>query len=389
MAPHPGYYGVADAFVGGLDSLVDGGFLRELVAVYQKGTCSVYGRRAAVRNLEKQVVDMIHEKPRAIGEFRRVFLRKSAQFLRFCRSIPNEPAALSDRSLLSWYEKYMKRYRDSYVYGEPVAWLIRNSLSGYLLDYIQTNSIRYDGMDENDILEVMTTEDRLPPIALEELEFISLAEKAKYRVKERDGVPGIFQGSLEEDVDIREYIADHTKKWRWLPCDYGSESWDEAYFFRKLAEVLARPTGAIHAKKSQLLRFSAKIRARQKEIVRKNRIDRYHRRLFEALRHAIFLFDRRKEEFAKAHLLLVPLLTEIFRRCGLEYEPGCYLLAGEVRNALKYGNLPDSEAVRTRLKSSVLHSVSPGAHHFLSSEDRDRILEEVCPAMEEAGVSIE
>jgi hypothetical protein len=377
MAPHPGYLAVADAFVGGLDSLIDGGFLRELVAIYREGSCSVYGRRGPVRNLEQQVVEMVRKNPRSIRDFRRVFLRRSRALLRFCFSIPDEPSTLSNQDLCAWYNEYEQNYRNTYVFGEPVAWLISESLSGYLLEYIDREGIVCDDLGPAGILEVLTTDDRLPPASVEELEFLSLAEQVQRRAVERDGVPGIFQQSLEEDVEIQELVRTHLRKWRWIPCDFDATPWDEEYLIHRLVDILRRPAGVIHAKKSSLRRFSREVRARQKQIIRRNRIDRYHLSLFEALRHASFLFARRKEEFAKAHLLLAPLLSEVFHRCGMEYATGCYLLADEVRDALLRDRLPDPEDIHSRRTMSVLHSTAPGAHRFVDATERDRVLEEI------------
>jgi len=388
MAPHPGYYAVADAFVGGLDSLIDGGFLRELVAVYDDDTCSVYGRRDSVRNLERQVLDMIRNDPKSILQFRKAFLRKSRELLKFCSSIPDEPETLPDAELCRWYDEYERYYREAYVFGEPVAWLISDALSDELLDSIDRNDIRSEGLTHADILEALTAEDSLSPTELEELEFLSLAGYARHRTGERDGVPGIFRESLEEDIEIRERLGSHADKWRWIPCDSDATPWDEDYLFRRLAETLIRPVGAIRAETDRIRSRAGIVRARRNRILRENRIDRYHRRLFETLRHAKFLFTRRKEEFAKAHLLLRPLLSETFRRAGLDYATGRYLLAEEIRSVLRRGALPDSAEIRSRKISSVLHSVSPGTHRFLPFEERDRILREI-HAAEKTGHIIE
>ncbi len=377
MAPHPGYLAVADAFVGGLDSLIDGGFLRELVAVYRDGTCSVYGRRDSVRNLERQVLDMIRKDPKSIRQFRKAFLRKSRELLKFCYSIPDEPATLSSAELCRWYDEYERRYREAYVFGEPVAWLISDALSDELLDYIDGNGICSDGLTRADILEALTEEGHLAPTDLEELEFLSLAKIARYRAHERDGVPGIFRDSLEEDIEIRELVNSHSKKWKWIFCDFDATPWDDAYLFHRLAETLARPVDEIHTKAGELHGRASMVRTRRNRILRENRIDRYHRRLFETLGHAKFLFTRRKEEFAKAHLLLAPLLSEIFRRCGLDYGSGRYLLADEIREALLRKSLPDMEKVSGREASSVLYSASPGIHRFLRPDEVARILPEI------------
>ena len=377
MPPHPGFFPIAVVFVKDLNSIVEGSAIPDFIAVYRDDVCGVYAKKDDVENSEDRITDAVRKDPALVSRIRRTFTRKSQELLRFCEALPSEPEALSNRDLFSWYEEYLERYRQTYLYSEPIAWLTKDTLPEYLTRYIKERDIQHEGMNAEEILGALIAEERLSFAAQEELDFLRVFERARYRGEARESVRGVFRDSLEEDYIIRPLVEEHTRKWGWIPYDYGAFVWDEDHFYDELAKLLMKPLGAVHNRMDDLLSWPRTVRRRRNAICRANGIDGDHKRLFEALQHCSFLLYFKKEIFTKAHLHVQPLLSEVFRRCGLEYEAGCYLLPNEVRDALLVGKMPDPDMIRGRRTLSVFQTTHPDRHDFLSEEKRDRLLEEI------------
>ncbi len=373
MAPHPGFYAIALSFSRDLDRIVPGANFGSFEAVYRNGTCSLYARQDVREASERAVETAVRKDSSLVPRIRKTFLRKSKAFLRFCDALPGNPDKFSDAELYRLYEEYLARYRDTYLYGEPVAWLTKDALPEYLLRYLRKRKVRFGDMSAESLLGALISDDRLSFVAEEELEFAKFVERVRtFRTGDEAS-----EASLREDSRIGVLLERHMRKWYWIPYDYGVRVWDEAHFAKELERMLATSSESVRARIDELKRHPRSARRLRSRILRENRIDRYHRRLFAALRGCSFLLDYKKEVFTKAHLFVRPFLTEIFRRCGLGYESGCYLLPGEIREVLLSGVLPDVDEVRGRMEYSLLHTVSSAEPVFLSEKDRETICLEI------------
>lgn len=377
MSPHPGYCAVATVFVDSLDRLIEGAAVSELIAVYRDDACTLYGDRECMADVERIIARRVMTDPGLMVSLRKAFFAKANELLRFCDALPDEPAALTARSLYEWYGKYLHHYQDAYLYGEPIAWLTKNALTAYLLPYLDERIGPSGAMNAAEALSALVAPDRLSFEAEEESDLIGLFEKIRRRAEDRDEVGGITHMSLEADQDIRAMVQEHAKKWSWIPCEHSSSPWDDDHFFRELESMFSQPLGVIHARARELADRPASVRMLRGKWYRSVRIDRHHRRLFDAIRDCSFLLDHERAVFTKVHIAVRPFLEEISGRCGLDYEYGRYLLPEEIRVALVEHRLPDTSEIRCRKTFSVLRSVRPDQHQFLKNRERDRLMGEI------------
>ncbi len=317
----------------------------DVVTTFENETMVWYGYDEEYERLKKETSALLMEKPELAKKCQKNFFEGAKVFLEFIKKINQTNfSKLSNKELQDLYEDYFNRNRALGIWGEPLPHYTREDVPKFLLKCL--NEISKTPSDD---LNLLTAPNYVSFTKQEEMDLLKIAIQIK---------------ADPENTELKEQlIKEHTKKWFWIPYDYGVTTWDEKHFMDELEEV-QDPEKKLKEIEITYKELPKKQQARLKELA----IDPHTEEIFQALQICTILMDYKKEVFTKAHYSTRRLHKEIAQRLGLTYEQTKVLLIKEVSQALLENKPPTPEELDGRLKFSVLKLSKDGEYSFVSGE---------------------
>ena len=156
------------------------------------------------------------------------------------------------------------------------------------------------------------------------------------------------------DFVVYRTIADHTRKYCWIPFDYDGPAWDERYFIDRARSMIKQ---RIDPKKklAELARERKILAKQQQEYARAAGLykDSHYAYLFKLARELMYLKDYRKDVLFESYYHMDKLIREIGLRLGLTAVQVKHILPSEMQDALVRRQY-DPNALNERIKYSVL-----------------------------------
>ncbi len=248
----------------------------------------------------------------------------------------------NNHQLLSLYLQYRKLYFAMYLYGwVPNAPEGQNNLfSEYLKKLLLVKLKKLK--KENQVGEyffVMTTLNRTTVREQEQIDFLEMLIKSKRKLN---------------NSYSKKLIADHTKKYCWLPFDYEGQAWTEEYFTDQAKDLLSRKIDPFkELKKMKLARkdFAAK----QRRYWRECELDKDEKLgyLFKNAQLLMWWKNKRKDILYQSYFYMDKLIHEIAKRLHLTPIQVRHILPQEMKAAL-VDNKHNVHELNARIQHSII-----------------------------------
>jgi phosphohistidine swiveling domain-containing protein len=261
------------------------------------------------------------------------FLKKTPNFLTFCEDLyENDLSSKSDKELFKLYKEYINLYGDLYIDGEIFAFGSRDGLTDYLKEYLH-GKLRDVSTDE--LLRVF---DIL--ITPEEKSFILEEKEALLRI------------AKEDPIDLDKKLEEHTKKYQWIPYNYGSFLFDKDYFKKELNRL--KRENLVESELENIKNTYKNLAQKQQQLIKDLGIDKSHQELFEALRLNSFIIDYKKRVFTISHFQInFSLIKEIAERLRINQKFVHCLFVEELEEVLVNKKELDLKELEDRVKGLV------------------------------------
>lgn len=329
---YPMSFCIGEVFTKHVEDAAEGSALKNMFAVHKQGEIVWYSRKEDIENSKKNCVKLVLEEPdKAIGIVK-VFRDKAPEFLGFCKSLDTDHSGKRYEELLNLYNQYVNRYIELYPYSEPFAWHTKEGVDEALLKTIP----------KDDLLTMIA-----PPISFVRREEMDLLR-----------------------VDGQRYtIEEHTKRYFWIPYDYGVKVWTEEHFREQLKDI-KNP----QEKLMQMEEQERNLRKAQKALTKS--LDDKTRRIVLAVRELGFVMDYKKEVFTRSHYYIHLLMDEIARRLDMTRQDVEFIQPMELGRALS--GEPDKKKTHARYRLCV-QLWKDGSYELLEPEEAEEFIKENLP----------
>jgi len=300
----------------------------------------------------------ISENPKFQKYLVKNFQKRAFYFLNFCKKVmATHLKTKLNKELWQYYQKYIRLYEDIYVWGESFAFGSRFQLSDYLSNYLKKILKKRNKLEKFDeYFNTLITPLQKPFITEEKENLLKTALK----IEKNSKLEKLFKKNLKtikkEIIKfpvVDKTIEKHTQDWQWVPYNYGAFLYTKEYFLKELRELISKKK--IKEELNKIRKRYGNLIKKQKEIIKNLKIDKYHQKLFEALRWNSFIIDYKKKIFTISHFLInFSLMKEIAKRLKIAQKYAHCLLEDEMKEALLKNKLVPLEILRERFKRAVV-----------------------------------
>ena len=305
------------------------------LAITDSGLWSIYLDRAKWKKRMQNCYLLFLKNHGVVKEFRNQFEKVSRKFLFFSASLDRDYTTLNDAELLALYEKYNEGYIRSFIYGEPLAKMLKDYLEQALMSSLKKRNGKAGSQ--------------------EIFECLSIPTEQTFMQREEQDLLLIAAGMTKTK------LVDHAREYAWIPVDYNGNPWTIDHFRREFSK-LNNPGIFLEQKRRQMQEFSRK----QELALRK--LDAGTDAKFSALRDCISLMDRKREIYTKSHYHLQFLMREIVHRLHISYQDVHYLIPKEVHDCLA-GKRCDRRILRQRFLSSAYLTDGQSIEYLAPSQE--------------------
>jgi len=358
--PNPFAFNIARGFVGFVNDYLDTN-LAELRLIYQGGVMEAYGEKDSWEDMIDRAHDAFEEDPTIPDELENEFDQRSVSFLSLSKQINKlDLESLTNQELFDWHKKYVESYADTYPYGEPLAFILKDAYTDDLEDTLAEKGVTEESL--NQVMQTLTSPRRKSFVNKEELELARIAKLTEIDSKD---------SQLSDEVKTK--LREHTEKYKWIPYDYGVTTWEYGDFKDRLLDMA--PEGDLDEKIENLESYSKNMKADQKRLYDKHDVDSSEQQYFEGIRKLIHLNDTKKEVFTRSHVLVRNLQDEIADRLDITWDLLGFFKMEELKEALLTGGAPQ-QVLQARHDHSVLTIRQNKKPNFAINEEADSLIDE-------------
>lgn len=323
-----------------------------IAATYVDGIMTWYGMKERIDILEKKTSELVLKNPEYLQKWKNNLIKKCKTLLDFTSTFEKmDFDKLTKEELWQLYDKFLNLYEDAYIWGEPIAWLTKDTITDELREYLK--GILKEEKNLDHYLHVMITPTFKSFVVREEEDMLKIALKPK---KDQD-----------------KLLEKHTKEYCWIPYDYGVIMWDKRHFENSLKNVIKKKDSKKEIEK--INEHLENIKKEQERIIKELNIDKHHQKIFEAVRICIFLMDYKKEHLTKSHCHMRRLLLAIAKRLGINFIQVQSLKVEETEEALIKNKLLDKKRLDKRLDFSIV-TWHKGDMEILEGEEAHKFYDE-------------
>ncbi len=335
--------GIAVTLMQDFEKAIGAPFGLDVIAFFRRGTMSWYGYDEQVEQLRHDTTECLKKDPDMAKRFRKKLFENAQTFFGFIKQLDKtDLAKLDNQQFWNLCQAYFDQYRNVCMWGEPLAHYTKEKLSEFLLAYLKTKS-----ETPEDDLNLLCSPNYVSFTQREEIDLLKIAIQIK------------------KHPELREkLIREHTKKYFWVPYDYGVCIWDDAHFEKELGNI-KNPEQELTKKETYIGELPKKQQQRIKEL----NIDQYHQELFEAQQTCAILMDYKKEVLTQAHYASRRLIEEIARRLDITKIQARLLLNKEIKKFLLTNTKPNARMLDERYELGLVRILKNGEYSFISGPE--------------------
>ncbi|MCD4693793.1 hypothetical protein K8R62_00335, partial [bacterium] len=176
--------------------------------------------------------------------------------------------------------------------------------------------------------------------------------------------------------DLNRKLNDHAQKFGYLGYNTVGPVWGKEYFTDILRSLLSQNLNA-NKLLERIKKERSRIEKRQDEIVKKYKIDKKHRELFETARDMVFNKGARKDNMFRFYSVMEEFYKEFGRRYYLSVRQIRYLLPEEILEVLSGKREISPQSLNERYKFSIYLSENNKKDRFIIGDDARKYLENI------------
>lgn len=335
--------GIAVTLMQDFEKAIGAPFGLDVIAFFKRGTMSWYSYDDQIDRLRHGATECLKKEPGMAKRFGEKLLENAETFFQFIEQLEKtDLVALDNQQFWNLYQDYFDQYRNVCMWGEPLALYTKEKLAKFLLGYLETKS-----ETPEDDLNLLCSPNYVSFTQREEINLLKIAIEVKKHPEMHE-----------------KLIREHTKKYFWIPYDYGVCIWNEAHFAQEL-ERIKNPEEELQKKETYIAELSKKQHQRITEL----KIDLYHQELFEAEQTCAFLMDYKKEVLTQGHYASRRLIEETARRFSITRIQARLMLNKEIKECLLTNTRPDVSMLDERYECGLVRILKSGEYLFISGSE--------------------
>jgi len=363
MHPSPAGFIIMRTFVYNLKEII-GESVGEWAFIYEDGVMTAYANRIQEKAMQAGF-QYIKQNPKRAAEIRRKFETLSKTFLNYTSNLKKENLRkISNQRIWEIYKKYISLYEQTYLYGEPLAWILKDYLAKNLREDLKRLCKKTNKIAELEtFFSILTAPTKKSFIIREEEDILRICQEIFNNQKYKN----LFSKPLNEiKKELSQYpglnklIKEHVNKYSWIPYDYGVTTWSNEHFLTEIHKIIKK--GDVDKRIKKLEDQSRYLKEKQQGIVHDLKMKSEFVIMFQAVQELTYLNDLKKEVFTKSHVQIRPVMEQMAKNLGLTWDLVSFLSPQEIEQSLLSGKLvvPVS-TLRGRYQFSILHGeVSSG-----------------------------
>jgi phosphohistidine swiveling domain-containing protein len=337
-------------FSSGIREVIPGEDYDPALIIYHDNQTNYLIPEIKSKSVGLKALEMLKENPDFLKKFRKIFSRRSRRFIRYMKKATSDLKNASDKKLLKIYRKYLKKYYQTCLYGEPVAFALRHELGRYL-EGIISNKIK-DKKKVREYYLLLTTPRELSFINTEDM----MLNRIVKEIKENKEYSHLFSLSTErlskailKYHELLKKIEKHKDDFFRVPHDYLGNIWNLNDFIEKIKNSLERE---IKTNEREYLKDLIKKQENLfKQLIGDKIISKKQKRIFIASQDAMSLLDLKKEKLTQTHYYINLLFKEVASRKKADFWNIIFLMENELEDFLD-GKI-DEKILKKRRESSI------------------------------------
>ena len=305
--------------------------------------------------VSQQALRLAKNNPEYVFEIRKKFEQLVPELTNFTSAVFQKSlSGLSNRQIWQIIERYLKLYNKIYSWAEPITLGLEDSLGDYLKSYLKGQAdLGNQKFLNEDYNHLISPEEKsfVKRESDELLKIIINIQKDKNQVEffSRQRITASDLKRCHPKLYYR--LKNHEREYCWVPFDYGVYIWKMPYFLKVIKDMVKNGGLAVKLKKDA--QYFNQLQAARRRLIKKYKIDDYHRKLFKVLRTCAYLLDYKKEEFTKSHYQIMPVFKEVAKRFGLTETQARFYAPAELKKALLNNQRLSKIKLQNRYKYSV------------------------------------
>lgn len=338
--------------------------IKEIVWVQEDyNNPATYMLRQELRELIEKSLKLVLDKPEKIKKIHQEALKHNFRYLNHSKSLLKKNwAKAADSRIIKSFDKSIELFMIGHGYALPTTWFIDSDgedFSKILIkkveDIIKAEKIN---ISMPEVFSVLTTPEKLSFGAREEIESLKVLRLINSDVKAKklflnSSAEKIESGLKTINSEIRRKIISHYKKWRWLPYTYIGPAYDLDYYLEVWSGLLKEKIN-INKQIKETANQVKETKKRKKEIIKKLRINKDDKILFDIAAEIIYIKSFRKDCWYFGFYVLEPILKEIAKRLHLTLKQVRFMDWKEIGPALRRRSFP-VDISNKRIKFCVFH----------------------------------
>ncbi|HLC48702.1 MAG TPA: PEP-utilizing enzyme [Candidatus Norongarragalinales archaeon] len=309
----------------------------------KNGKFEAFFKGENVKVAEKYAYSSVLGNPDLPRKLARIFSSKIRKLLKKAGRLGSADfSKLSNSELAGRITEFWRDYGDSYIYSEPLAWILKDILGQHAeRDVKNALSKRGRGKEFGRIFGLLIAPAEKPFATREEESLLRIVSKIK-----QSGSARAFAGNGSLPAAIGKMFRRHEREYFWVPFDYAGVIWDEDQYKEAARQLITQ--GFDSAKRlAEMDSYYKGIVGRQRQLERFLKLNDKTRIALDAIRVTGFMMDYKKECFTKAHYAYRSLLLAAAGRLGWSMGQAYSVTPGELTGALNGNPIkPDSDATR-------------------------------------------
>ena len=336
--------------------------LKRVILTFTNGRITWYGDKKRFHETVRENTHFLTKNPKYMTKVKKRFLKETEKIQKFIKKIKKiNPSKLSNSQLWQVYFDYVKLYGTAFLWGEPLPFIVKETLSEHIKKHLKTK-YKLNNKTANEFTSILVSPNEMSFVTREKYDLLKIACKISKNEKLK---AKFMKNKLSKTHKIYSDIEKHTKAYEWIPYDYGITTLKQSHFIKELKQSLKNnPCKDL----TELRNDFKELRKKQDSLKKKLKLNQQIIDIAEAVKAGSFLMDYKKEIFTKSHLAVKPLLIEIGKRLKLNLKLMQFLTISETKSGLLFDNLFTKKEMQKRHDFSVFSFENNKIDAFVDKE---------------------
>ncbi len=355
----------------------------ELMAKFENNLVAIMVKKNEFDAISGELVELFINRPEVGKKYNEKVREKTKKLIKATDEFKKTNfSSLSNKQLAAVYEKYYGIYIDLHNlhWIQTCADFGENIFSKYLMSYLRER-IKKHNYKIGDVFSVLTNPSEESNASFEYRDLLKILEVIEGKKKLKDYFSHTDSRLIMQDLknispELDKKIDLHTEKYGWLGYNTAGPGWNKEYFVDILRSLVSQKASA----KSLLKKYESEkedIIKRQKELIKKLKIDKKHQIIFENARNIVFTKGLRKDSMFYSYSVMESFFRELGKRFYISLKQARYFHPLEIKKLL-LGKKIDTSELNERYKFSLYYSNGKfETDKFIEGKEGKKVFEEM------------